>query len=219
MEITDPVALRQVPAQYANESLFHPTFAYEALWNLGVAAIIIGLTRWGRLKSGRLFAVYMVGYGIGRLIMETLRIDPANTILGLRVNTWMSLGLIVFGLIWLLWKGPLRSGPTDAQLVAGANAKAEKLADKNKAENNKAENNEADNNTDTKNSGGNNKAEKNKAEKNKAQKNKAEKAADGGDLKTVDEVDVRDRVDAADKAKAGVKNQAKKSAKKVTPKS
>jgi len=126
VEITDPVALRQVPEEYAGATLFHPTFLYEGLWNLGVAGIIVMLTRTGRFKAGRMFAVYMIGYGIGRMIMESLRIDPANTIAGLRVNTWMSGTLIVVGLIWLLWKGPFRNTEgADASIDADADADAD----------------------------------------------------------------------------------------------
>lgn len=136
LEITDQNALGSVPDQYAGETLFHPTFLYEGLWNLGVAGFIMALTKWGRIKTGRLFAIYMIGYGVGRMIMESLRIDPANTIAGLRVNTWMSGALILTGLIWLLWKGPFRAeGDRDgieadlAEEAEEANAKSAK-ADK-----------------------------------------------------------------------------------------
>lgn len=162
VEITNPVALRQVPEQYADETLFHPTFAYEALWNLGVVAVIIALTRWGRLKSGRLFPVYMVGYGVGRLIMEALRIDPANTIGGLRVNTWMSLALIVSGLIWIFWKGALRDAETETAAGKNTTDKAD-TADKNAAD-------EVDVRDKAKSKASNSKASKSKTSKDQADK-------------------------------------------------
>lgn len=99
------------PLDYFGYETFHPTFLYEALWNLGLVGLIIwGGTRWV-LKPGRWFAVYVLGYGVGRLWVESLRIDDATMIAGLRVNIWMSLTIIVGGLLWLLWGG----GPLDRE--------------------------------------------------------------------------------------------------------
>jgi prolipoprotein diacylglyceryltransferase len=44
-----------------------------------------------RVRPGQLFAGYVAGYAAGRLWVEALRIDPATEILGLRVNLWVSL--------------------------------------------------------------------------------------------------------------------------------
>ncbi len=73
--------------QYAT---FHPTFLYEGLWNLALAALIIWIDRKRVLRRGELFLVYVFGYAIGRLWVESLRSDPASLILGIRVNIWMS---------------------------------------------------------------------------------------------------------------------------------
>ena len=70
---------------------YHPTFLYEALWNVALAALLVQLGRTGRLLRGQLFVLYVAGYALGRLWVEALRIDPANEILGLRVNIWTSL--------------------------------------------------------------------------------------------------------------------------------
>ena len=70
---------------------YHPTFLYEALWNVALAALLVRLDRTGRLRRGQLFVLYVAGYALGRLWVEALRIDPANEILGLRVNIWTSL--------------------------------------------------------------------------------------------------------------------------------
>ena len=51
---------------------------------------------------------YVVAYFTGRLWVEALRDDFANKILGLRVNTWVSLVMIAVGLVWLFWGGLLR---------------------------------------------------------------------------------------------------------------
>jgi prolipoprotein diacylglyceryltransferase len=73
--------------------------------------LMLWLDRRGLVRRGRLFAVYILGYGLGRFWIELLRVDEASLLLGLRVNTWVSGALVVGGLVWLLW--PARS-PDDA---------------------------------------------------------------------------------------------------------
>jgi prolipoprotein diacylglyceryltransferase len=54
-----------------------------------------------------LFALYVGGYALGRLWVESLRIDHANTILGLRVNVWTSLvTLAVVGVFFARDRAP-----------------------------------------------------------------------------------------------------------------
>lgn len=68
--------------------LYHPTFLYEALWNIGVAALVLFLDRKLRLGRGRAFALYVMGYTAGRFWIELMRTDEANLILGVRLNVW-----------------------------------------------------------------------------------------------------------------------------------
>jgi phosphatidylglycerol---prolipoprotein diacylglyceryl transferase len=96
------------PARYADEPTFHPTFLYEALWNLALCGFLLWLDRRGIVRRGRLFWVYLGGYGLGRLWVESLRVDPASKLGPFRVNIWVSLALIVAGIVGLLW--PARSG-------------------------------------------------------------------------------------------------------------
>jgi prolipoprotein diacylglyceryl transferase len=80
------------PDGYEQYATFHPTFLYEALWNLALAGLLVLYERHrpdGR--PGRLFAIYVLGYGVGRLWVEALRIDDATRIAGVRVNIWVSL--------------------------------------------------------------------------------------------------------------------------------
>ena len=74
--------------------LFQPTFLYESIWDLSLALVLIWVSRRWRLRSGQLFAIYVMGYTAGRGWIEALRDDHANHILGLRLNDWTS--LIVF---------------------------------------------------------------------------------------------------------------------------
>lgn len=112
------------PARYAEVTTFHPTFAYEALWNLGLAGFIVLAGRRVVLRPGRWFAVYLVGYGLGRFWVELVRIDDATLLLGLRVNTWVSGAALVGGLVWLFWGGNPVDRAATAELRAGGNPRA-----------------------------------------------------------------------------------------------
>ena len=82
-------------------TLFHPTFLYEMIWNLIGAAIIvyIGSKAMKKLKAGSLFAVYIMGYTLGRTWIESLRIDYAHEFLGVRINVWVSMAVFVLGAV------------------------------------------------------------------------------------------------------------------------
>ena len=95
---------KAVAAGYPPDTLFHPTFLYESLWNLVLAVVLIVLGR--RLmvsRPARLLAVYTIGYGIGRFWVEGLRIDPTKEGGGLRLNQWMAIALIVGGVAYLVY--------------------------------------------------------------------------------------------------------------------
>ncbi len=92
------------PAGYAADTTFHPTFLYESLWNLGLVALLLWIDRRFRLGPGRLFAVYVMGYGVGRYWIEGLRIDAVqlSDVAGLRWNQWVALAAIVGGGLYLV---------------------------------------------------------------------------------------------------------------------
>ncbi len=120
-----PWALRiDFPEGYPPGMTFHPTFLYEALWNLALAGLIVLAGRRWVLRPGRWLAVYVVGYGLGRLWVESLRIDTATEILGFRVNTWISLVAIVGGLLWLFWRGSPVDSTATSELRAGGDPQA-----------------------------------------------------------------------------------------------
>lgn len=86
---------RHRPAAFADVSTFHPAFLYESLWNLAIVGALLVAERRLRLAAGRLFALYLGGYAAGRLWIEGLRIDPANSLWGLRVNEWAAIGVLL----------------------------------------------------------------------------------------------------------------------------
>ena len=81
---------------------FHPTFAYEMLWNLFGVLVLLWLSKRFDLQWGKLFAAYLVIYSIGRGFIESIRIDPSEIILGLRVNIWSALITIAIG-VTIFW--------------------------------------------------------------------------------------------------------------------
>jgi prolipoprotein diacylglyceryl transferase len=81
----------------------HPTFLYELLWNLGVAALVVWADRRFRLGHGRAFALYVAGYCAGRFWIEQMRDDPATTVFGdIRINTVVSAVVFVGAALYLV---------------------------------------------------------------------------------------------------------------------
>ena len=69
------------PVVYADAQFFHPTFLYESIWNLFLFLLLVALFRRGEqgkmtLPPGALACIYLVGYSLGRIWIEGLRIDP-----------------------------------------------------------------------------------------------------------------------------------------------
>jgi prolipoprotein diacylglyceryl transferase len=161
----DPAHRAAIAGKYPTATTFHPTFAYEALWNLALVALLLVVDRFrgslprpvlawlygffalgfgadlwlvvqrqsaqpvgiqvllfavgtiigaaivwllprfdrrGPARWGDLFAVYIAAYFVGRLWVESLRIDTANTPGGLRVNEWTSIVAIAGAFIFLM---------------------------------------------------------------------------------------------------------------------
>lgn len=93
------------PNGFESYSTFHPTFLYELLWCLVVAALLIklpGVLKQITSKQGDVFALYIFGYTAGRVWIENLRIDEANLILGLRLNIWVSLVVLITASAYLI---------------------------------------------------------------------------------------------------------------------
>ena len=77
---------------YSVDTLFHPTFLYESLGCLALAFVLIAVEKRLQPAPGRILAWYVMGYSALRFGIEGLRIDPAHSAGGLRLNQWVSLG-------------------------------------------------------------------------------------------------------------------------------
>ena len=92
-----------IPAGIGPDVLFHPTFLYELLWNLLGVAILLLLERMLRWRRGRMLAAYFVWYGIGRMAIESIRLDYSEIVLGLRSNVLGALVMVLVGIAIYVW--------------------------------------------------------------------------------------------------------------------
>ena len=90
------------PAGMPADTLFHPTFLYESLWNIAGVLILLALDRRFHFRRGRLFWLYAMYYTLGRVWIEAMRIDDAEQIslfgVTARLNVWTSILVFVVAL-------------------------------------------------------------------------------------------------------------------------
>jgi prolipoprotein diacylglyceryl transferase len=118
-----------IPVGLPDTTLFHPTFAYEMLWNVLGALVLIWVGRKLSLQWGRLLALYLVWYGIGRAMLETIRLDPAELILGVRVNIWGALLAVAVGIVFYLRQGYRHPGSEPSAYLPGREWEPESAVD------------------------------------------------------------------------------------------
>ena len=93
-------------------SVVQPTFLYELLWNLLVFVALIVIDRRYRIGHGRLFALYVAGYCVGRFGVELLRADPALTQFdGIRINSFTSTFVFIGAVVYFILAPKGREDP------------------------------------------------------------------------------------------------------------
>lgn len=80
----------------------HPTFLYESLWN-GIGIIVLLAYKCIREYNGELFCGYLVWYGFGRMIIESLRADSLY-IGAFRISQLLAVLCIIAGVTLILYK-------------------------------------------------------------------------------------------------------------------
>lgn len=82
-----------------------PTFLYESMWNL-VLLIALLIFRKHKKYDGQIFWMYLIGYGVGRFWIESLRTDQLR-IPGLEwpVSMVVAAGTAILGVSMLIYKG------------------------------------------------------------------------------------------------------------------
>ena len=89
------------PVGFENVATYQPTFLYESLWDIGIAVLVVWAARRFLLTGDRTFALYVAAYGVGRFIIESMRIDFAHSFGGLRINQWMAIVIVAIGVVYL----------------------------------------------------------------------------------------------------------------------
>ena len=88
------------PSGYAQFTTFQPTFLYELIFDLALAAALVWLGHHRDIRPWGLFALYVAGYSAFRIFEETVRIDSSAHFLGLRLNFFIACVGTAAGLAW-----------------------------------------------------------------------------------------------------------------------
>ena len=95
-----PEALR--PNAYNMYEFFHPTFLYESLWNIFIFLILFFVIKKHFFKNkGVVFFSYLILYSLGRILIETIRVDSVLNILGIPVAVWACFITIIISVVFL----------------------------------------------------------------------------------------------------------------------
>ena len=76
-----------------------------------VFALLIYVDRRFTIGHGRLFALYVAGYSVGRFGIELLRDDTATHIAGIRVNSFTSTFVLIGAVVYLILAPKGREDP------------------------------------------------------------------------------------------------------------
>ena len=95
---------------------FHPLFLYESVINvIGFIVLVLVARKWRRLKEGDLILLYMLWYGVNRIIVESMRPDAWTLAGGLPTAQLISIGMVVVAIVALI----VRHLPRGAQPASG----------------------------------------------------------------------------------------------------
>ena len=96
------------PAGFARYATFQPTFLYELIFDLALAAALVWLGHHRTVRPPGLFALYVTGYSAFRMFEESLRVDPSEHFLGLRLNMYVAGAVALAGAAWF-WRTQRRA--------------------------------------------------------------------------------------------------------------
>ncbi|QDY91298.1 prolipoprotein diacylglyceryl transferase [Arthrobacter sp. UKPF54-2] len=111
------------PAGMPADTLFHPTFLYESVWNLVGVGILLLLDRRFHFRRGRLFWLYAIYYTLGRVWIEAMRIDDAEQInlfgITTRLNVWTSIFVLLAAVVTFIVLGLRKRDVPDTPYLPG----------------------------------------------------------------------------------------------------
>jgi prolipoprotein diacylglyceryl transferase len=108
-----------IPVADLKYATFQPSFLYEMIFDLALAASLVWLGRRGRIRPQGLFALYVTGYSAYRIFEETIRTDSSAYILGLRLNFFTAIVMTAVGAAWFIVvqrRGDEQQAPTERAL-------------------------------------------------------------------------------------------------------
>ena len=98
----------------------HPTFLYEALWNLGLLILLLWMRKHTRFR-GQMVLTYVIGYGLGRFWIESLRIDQLIFFgTGIPVTMIVSAIMVLGGILLMVYARKKGIDPTEGMKAVEA---------------------------------------------------------------------------------------------------
>jgi prolipoprotein diacylglyceryl transferase len=91
-----------MPAADMRFTTFQPSFLYELIFDLALAAALVWLGHHRDIKPQGLFALYVAGYSGYRIFEESIRIVSSAYFLGLRLNFFVAIVMTAAGLAWFI---------------------------------------------------------------------------------------------------------------------
>lgn len=107
----------------------HPCFLYESLWCLLGFVLLYWFSRKWRQYDGQIFLLYLVWYGMERMIVEGLRTDSLYTpLFGLRVSQILAAVTMLAGIVLLIVFRKCRVKAADRTAPAQSNPDANEVS-------------------------------------------------------------------------------------------
>jgi prolipoprotein diacylglyceryl transferase len=101
-----------VPTADLRFATFQPSFLYELIFDLALAAALVWLGHHRTIRPPGLLALYVTGYAGYRIFEESIRIDSSAHFLGLRLNMYIAIVVTLCGIGWFVFS-QRRTGPAD----------------------------------------------------------------------------------------------------------
>jgi prolipoprotein diacylglyceryl transferase len=125
------IDVKNADGEVVGQTYHHPTFLYEFLWTFLAFGFVVWADRRFRLGHGRVLALYVMVYTLGRGWIEMLRVDPVelSDVGGLRFNVWTSIVLFALSTSYFVWASRNRPGREESVYRGGAVVEHPEAAD------------------------------------------------------------------------------------------
>ena len=91
-------------AEFADYSLFHPTFLYESILDIfGFFILLVVILKFGKKYKGLPFFTYLTIYSVIRFFIEQIRVDSAFNIGTFHIAEIVSVVLFIAGIIGIIF--------------------------------------------------------------------------------------------------------------------